>query len=109
MARGIRFCRTFLHVARVKNLRLCTNRVRCSHGRRFFDSPRNVQNLKKCDTNHISRATAYEALQRITAEQPIAAYCGVLRRIVAFCGVSRFCGVFKLAQWPWSGALARQR
>ena len=42
MAQGIRFCRKFLHVARVKNLRQCENRVRFSHGRKFFDL-RNVQ------------------------------------------------------------------
>ena len=56
MARGIRFCRTFLHVARVKKptamqesqikkptaMRESQNPTRFSHGRRFFDS-RNVQ------------------------------------------------------------------
>ena len=40
VARGIRFCRTFLHVARVKKS------TQFSHGRRFFDS----SNVQKCVT-----------------------------------------------------------
>ena len=50
VAGGIRFCRTFLHVALVKE----HTAIQESHAKQKAKQ-------KKCDTNHIPRATAYLA------------------------------------------------